>query len=161
MTPELRRILSLAGAALVLLAAITAFAITLAGWTGVQDETRTAIAEQAIPPAADPARYLSPGESHAVAGSNLQTRLNEAAREAGLTTGRVNIAPVDTNDPLAVLVEFQAEGEMADLARLLHSIETSLPALIIEDVQLTPVRRSDRLQMTATVRARREPGGRS
>jgi len=159
MTPDIRRMVSLVATGVFLLIAIIGFAIVLTGWFGVQSGIAQAEADQAVPPAADPARYLSPGESHAVAGSNLQTRLNEAARTAGLTTGRVNITPVDNADPLAVIVEFQAEGEMADLAQLLHSIEATLPALIIEDVTLAPIRRSSRLQLTATIHARREPGG--
>jgi len=158
MTPEIRRLVSLIATALVLFIALVGFAVVLTGWFGIQSSITQAEADQAVPPAADPARYLSPGESHAVAGSNLQTRLNNAARDAGLTTGRVNIAPVDNNDPLAVIVEFQAEGEMEDLARLLHSIESGLPALIVEDVNLTPIRRSGRLQLVATIHARREPG---
>jgi len=159
MTPDIRRMVSLVATGVFLLIAIIGFAIVLTGWFGVQSGIAQAEADQAVPPAADPARYLSPGESHAVAGSNLQTRLNEAARTAGLTTGRVNITPVDNADPLAVIVEFQAEGEMADLAQLLHSIEATLPALIIEDVTLAPIRRSSRLQLSATIHARREPGG--
>jgi len=160
MTPDIRRFLSLSAAGSVLVAVFIGFAVTFTGWLGVQSGIEAAIADQAVPPAADPARYLSPGESHAVAGSNLQTRLNEAARNSGLTTGRVNISPVDAGDPLAVVLEFQAEGEMEDIARLLHGIETSLPALIVENVRLTPLRNSSRLQLIATIRARREPGGR-
>lgn len=159
MTPDIRRLVSLLAIGLILILSLTGFAVTLTGWLDVQSDIEQAISDQEVPPAADPARYLSPGESHAVAGSNLQTRLNEAARGAGLTTGRVNISPVDTADPLAVVVDFQAEGEMDNLARLLHRIEASLPALIVEEVRLTPIRDSSRLQLTATIRARREPGG--
>ncbi len=159
MTPDIRRLVSLIAIGLVLVISLTGFGVSLTGWMGVRSDIDQALADQDVPPAADPARYLSPGESHAVAGSNLQTRLNEAARNAGLTTGRVNISPVNAADPLAVVVDFQAEGEMDNLARLLHSMEASLPALIVEEVRLTPVRNSSRLQLTATIRARREPGG--
>lgn len=159
MTPDIRRLVSLIAIGLVLVISLIGFGVSLTGWMDVQSDIAQALADQDVPPAADPARYLSPGESHAVAGSNLQTRLNEAARNADLTTGRVNISPVNSADPLAVVVDFQAEGEMDNLARLLHSMEASLPALIVEEVRLTPVRNSSRLQLTATIRARREPGG--
>jgi hypothetical protein len=161
MTPDFRRRLSLLAAGIVLLAVMAGFSISVSGWFRMQSDIDTAISGQAVPPAADPARYLSPGENHAVAGSNLQTRLNEAARQSGLTTGRVNIAPADAGDPLAIVLEFQAEGELENIARLLHSIESTLPALIVEDARLTPLRNSQRLQLTATIRARREPGGAS
>lgn len=159
MTPDIRRLISLTAAVIVLLATLAGFGVTFSGWLGIRSDIRDAIADQSVAPAADPARYLSPGESHAVAGSNLQTRLNEAARSSGLTTGRVNIAPVIADDPLAVVLEFQAEGELDDIARLLHIIESSLPALIVEEARLTPVRNTARLQLVATIRARREPGG--
>lgn len=161
MTPDFRRRLSLLAAGIVLLVVMAGFSISVSGWFRMQSDIDAAISGQAVPPAADPARYLSPGESHAVAGSNLQTRLNEAARQSGLTTGRVNIAPADEGDPLAIVLEFQAEGELENIARLLHSIESTLPALIVEDARLTPLRNSQRLQLTATIRARREPGGAS
>lgn len=161
MTPDIRRLISLSSACILLLVVTTGFLVTFTGWLGVQSDIERVLADQTVPPAADPARYLSAGESHSVAGSNLQSRLNEAANNAGLTTGRVNIAPVDRNDPLAVILEFQATGEMEAIVRLLHNIESSLPALIVEEVRLTPVRSSSRLQLIATIRARREPGGRS
>ncbi|WP_421792902.1 GspMb/PilO family protein [Hyphobacterium sp.] len=159
MSASPRQLISLACTGVVVLAASIYFAMTLNGWFKIQADTETAIAEQAVPPAADPARYLTPGDNLAVATSNLQSRLNSAARSANVTASRVQISDPDERDPLALRLEFQAEGEMENLAQLLHSLEAGLPALIIEEAQLTPIRRSERLQLTATVSARREPGG--
>lgn len=158
MSPELRRILALC-AALAIPAALSVWlVITVMGWLQVQTDIEQAEADRALPPAADPARYLTPGENFAIASSNLQSRLTAAARNAGVTTSSVQIAAEDSNDRLRMTLDFQAEGEMENLAELLHALEAGLPALIVEDVRLTPIRRSSELQLTATVRARREPG---
>ncbi|GJL97570.1 MAG: hypothetical protein DHS20C06_13870 [Hyphobacterium sp.] len=159
MTPQIRRLLSVAAAIAIPLLLLIAFTLSLVGWMNVEAAIRQAETERAVPLAADPARYLTPGDNHAVASSNLQTRLNETARNAGLSTSRVQILPEQTADPLEMTLEFQAEGDMADLTRLLHALEADLPALIVVAVRLAPIRNSDDLQLTATIQARREPGG--
>jgi hypothetical protein len=159
MTPRIRRLLSVASAIAIPLLLLIAFTATFIGWMGVGNDIRQAEAERAVPIAADPARYLTPGDNRAVASSNLQTRLNQAARNAGLSTSRVQILPEQAGDPLEMTLEFQAEGDMAELTRLLHALESELPALIVVSVRFAPIRNSDDLQLTATVQARREPGG--
>lgn len=158
MTPETRRILALCAAVAVPVLLAIWLIVTVLGWFNIQSEIEQAELERALPPAADPARYLTPGENFAVASSNLQSRLTAAARNAGLNASRVQIGAEDNNDRLLMTLDFQAEGEMEELAELLHALESGLPALIVEDVRLTPIRRSSNLQLSATVRARREPG---
>lgn len=159
MTPRIRRLVSIAAAIAIPVLLLIAFIAAFVAWMNVDAAIRQAETERAVPLAADPARYLTPGDNHAVASSNLQTRLNQAARNAGLSTSRVQILPEQAADPLEMTLEFQAEGAMADLTRLLHALEADLPALIVVAVRLTPIRDSDNLQLTATVKARREPGG--
>ncbi|MEE2525568.1 type II secretion system protein GspM [Hyphobacterium sp. HN65] len=159
MTPELRRMIALCTALAIPLVLSAWLVVSVLGWLQVQTDIEQAEAQRALPPAADPARYLTPGENFAIASSNLQSRLTAAAREAGVTASSVQIAAEDDNDRLRMTLDFQAEGEMENLAELLHALEAGLPALIVEDVRLTPIRRSTNLQLTATVRARREPGG--
>lgn len=158
MNPDLRRSVLIGLAGVIVLTAFLAFALVLQGWLHMRAEIERAALEQSVPPAADPARYLTPGENLAVASSNLQSRLNQAARAAGLTASRVQIMPQDASDPLALRLEFQAQGSLDDLSQLLHTLESGLPALIVENVQLTRIRQTDDLLLTATIQARREPG---
>lgn len=88
----------------------------------------------------------------------MQSRLTLAARNAGVTASRVQIDAPSGEDPLLMVIVFQAEGELDDLAELIHALESGLPALIVEQARIVPIRRSTELQLTATVRARREPG---
>jgi Type II secretion system (T2SS), protein M subtype b len=161
MNPQVRRLVSVAAAILIPLVLLIAFAASFMAWMDVETGIRQAEAERAVPLAADPARYLTPGDNRAVASSNLQTRLNQAARNAGLSTSRIQILPEQTGDPLEMTLEFQAEGDMAALTSLLHALEAELPALIVVSVRLAPIRNSENLQLTATVQARREPGSSS
>lgn len=158
MTPDLQRRLALALAALVPLLLIIGLVLTASGWMQLRQDIAQAEAERVLPPAADPARYLTPGENFAVASSNLQSRVTAAARESGVTASRVQIDPQSSGDPLRMVLDFQAEGDLTDLAELLHRLESGVPALIVEQVRLTPIRRSSELQLSASLRARREPG---
>jgi hypothetical protein len=158
MTPDLQRRLALALAVLIPLLLIIGLGMKASGWMQLREDISQAEAERVLPPAADPARYLTPGENFAVASSNLQSRVTSAARDAGVTASRVQIDPQSGDEPLLMVLDFQAEGELTDLAALLHALESGVPALIVEQVRLTPIRRSSQLQLSATLRARREPG---
>ena len=159
MTPDFQRYSALALALLVPLFLMAWLAVSVADWMQTRSDIAQAEAERVLPPAADPARYLTPGENFAVASSNLQSRVTAAARDVGVTASRVQIDPQTGDNGLVMMLDFQAEGELDDLAQLLHALEAGLPALIVEQVRLTPIRRSSQLQLSATVRARREPGG--
>lgn len=158
MRDGVRKWISFAALFVGVLVATVFLASSVSNWLIVQAQIEQAIAEQSVPPAADPARYLIPGENGAVASSNLQTMLNDAARRAGATTSRSQLDQGVGNNPLMMALNFEAEGEMEDLAALLHTLESGVPAIIVEEARLSPIRNSSRLQLRARLIAHREPG---
>lgn len=153
-----RRMIGLAALALFFAATIALTAWSAASWIGMGRRIEMAEARAELPPAADPARYLLIAPSRAEASGDLQERLNEAASAAGLTLSRVTIAPVDTSDTGRMAAEIETSGSMGELAAFLHAVESSLPALIVPEASLRPIREAEVLRLNARIEARLSPG---
>ena len=158
MNEQARRTVSLVAIAAIIVVAAYLCGASVGQWFALNARIETAEAQAELPPAADPQRYLLNASSWSEATANLQTRLNEAARLAGINLSRTNIESATDADPLAMAAEIEASGTMSEIAAFLHTVESATPALIVETASLRPIRDSDRLRLTARVRARLTPG---
>lgn len=158
MSEDTRRLISLTVLG-VLVVAVVALSVMAAGhWADLQ--SRIAVAENRadLPPAADPQRYLIHAGSRGVATADLQSRVTEAARVAGVTMDRRLPQPADQNDALRLIIDVEASGTIGEISAFLHSVESTTPALIVTEASLRPMREAGELRLTATIEARLSPG---
>lgn len=162
MTPAARRLVALAAGAVLFFGSLGVLVLTALDWRALGQDITLAERRDSLPPAADPARYLITGASRAEATADLQGRLSEAAREAGIgAPGSVRFSAEDSDDPLKITIDVTAEGGMDGLARFLHALESRLPALIVSRARLVPGNEDGQLRLEIRIEARRAPGGRT
>ncbi|MEN0653527.1 MULTISPECIES: GspMb/PilO family protein [Hyphobacterium] len=158
MTEDSRRALSLASLLVLVIAVIALTAWSVSGWVSTQDRIAVAERDAELPPAADPQRYLLTAASRAQARADLQTRLNEMARQNGVTLSRFDTEPANPDDALRMLSEVEVSGSIGEISAFLHAVESTTPALIVTEAGLRPARTEGQLRLTASIEARLSPG---
>lgn len=157
MTPATRRLVSVSACAG--LVAVTI--LSAVGASGAWMETRTALerteSRALTAPASDPSRFLAAGATRAEASAELQDRLAMAARTAGASLTRVRFGEQDSDDPIRIILEIEAEGGLGQIARFIHAVEAEPPALGVTRMRLASASDNGRLVLTAQVEARRYP----
>ncbi|HAQ35278.1 MAG: hypothetical protein CMF74_15240 [Maricaulis sp.] len=161
MNEQSRRTISLAAIAAIIVVSAYLCGVSAGQWLGLNARIEAAESRADLPPAADPQRYLLVADNRSTATADLQTRLNDGARVAGMTLSRTNFEAASDDDPLTVFADIEASGTLVEISAFLHMVESTTPALIVETASLRPLRDSDRLRLTARIRARLSPGARS
>lgn len=160
MSPDARRALSILGGLVLFLGSIVLLVSATLDWRATGRDIAVAESRENLPPAADPARYLIAGASRAEATADLQGRLSEAARDAGIgLPGSVRFGQEDPDNPLQITIDVSADGDIEGLARFLHALESRLPALIVTRARLVTGDADAQLRLEIRIEARRAPGG--
>lgn len=82
------------------------------------------------------------GASDALAAAQVQDRLKAAAEEAGATLSSVQVLPAADDGPFRrVVLKAELEAPLPALQRLLHSLESARPTLVIDSLSLRPANR--------------------
>jgi len=160
MSPDARRSLSILAGLVLFLGSLVLVVTAVLDWRATGQDIVTAESRENLPPAADPARYLIAGSSRAEATADLQGRLSEAARDAGIgLPGSVRFGQENPDNPLQITIDVTAEGDIEGLARFLHALESRLPALIVTRARLIAGDTDSQLRLEVRIEARRAPGG--
>lgn len=160
MSPDARRALSILAGLVLFLGSVVLLVSATLDWRATGRDIAVAESRENLPPAADPARYLISGASRAEATADLQGRLSEAARDAGIgLPGSVRFGQEDPDNPLQITIDVSADGDIEGLARFLHALESRLPALIVTRARLVTGDADTQLRLEIRIEARRAPGG--